>query len=74
MPLSVMEELGMGCTKYYDIGESIYAIDSTNFPTYGEIKDFCAWITATPHISTIFTIIVVEFPPTYGVVIGRDWC
>jgi hypothetical protein len=28
MPLSVMEALGMECTKYYETGESIYAIDS----------------------------------------------
>jgi hypothetical protein len=28
MPLSIMEALGMGCTKYYETGESIYAIDS----------------------------------------------
>jgi hypothetical protein len=42
MPLSVMEALGMECTKYYEIGESIYAIDSRKVPTYGEIKDFCS--------------------------------
>jgi hypothetical protein len=74
MPLSVMEALGMGCTKYYETGESIYAIDSRKVPTYGEIKYLCAWISATPHITTIFTIIVVDLPPTYGVVLGRDWC
>jgi hypothetical protein len=74
MPLSVMEALGMECTKYYETGESIYAIDSRKVPAYGEIKYFCAWISATPHITTIFTIIVVDFPPTYGVVLGRDWC
>jgi hypothetical protein len=28
MSLVVMEELGMSCTKYYNTGESIYAIDS----------------------------------------------
>jgi len=42
MPLSVMEELGMECTKYYEIGESIHAIDSRKLPAYGEIKDLCA--------------------------------
>jgi hypothetical protein len=26
-----------------------------------------------PHITIIFTIIVVDIPSTYGVVIGRDW-
>jgi len=37
MPLSVMEALGMGCIKYYETGESIYAIDSRKVPAYGKI-------------------------------------
>jgi hypothetical protein len=73
MPLEVMEALGMSCTKYYETGESIYAIDSRKVPAYGEIKDFYAWIIVAPHIITVFTIIVVDLPPTYGVVLGRDW-
>jgi hypothetical protein len=40
IPLSVMEALGMGCTKYYETSERIYAIDSRKVPTYGEIKYF----------------------------------
>jgi hypothetical protein len=56
MPLSVMEALGMGCTKYYETGESIYAIDSRKVPTYGEIKYLCAWITAAP-ISQLFSLL-----------------
>jgi hypothetical protein len=54
-------------------GESIYAIDSRKVLTYGEIKYFYAWIIVAPHITTVFTIIVVDLPPTYGVVLGRDW-
>jgi hypothetical protein len=73
MPLGVMEELGMKCTKYYETGESIYVIDSRQVPAYGEIKDYYAWITTAPHIITVFNIIVVDLPPTYGVVLGRDW-
>jgi hypothetical protein len=42
-------------------------------PTYGEIKDFYAWITIAPHIITIFNINVVDLPYAYGVVLGRDW-
>ena len=42
-------------------------------PAYGEIKDFYAWITTSPHIITIFNIIVVDLPPAYGVVMRRDW-
>jgi hypothetical protein len=72
IPLAVMEALGMSFNKYYEIGESIYAIDSIKVPTYGEIKDFYAWITTTPHIITVFNIIVVELPSSYGVVLGRD--
>jgi hypothetical protein len=73
MPLAVMEALGMSCTKYYEIGESIYAIYSRKIPTYGEIKDFYAWITFSPHIIIVFTTIVVDLPPTYGVVLVRYW-
>jgi hypothetical protein len=35
MPLEVMEALGMSCTKYYETGEIIYAIDSRKVPVYG---------------------------------------
>jgi predicted aspartyl protease len=73
MPLAVMEALGMNCTKYYETSESIYAIDSRQVLDYGEIKDFYTWITTTPHIVTVFNIIVVDLPPAYGVVLGRDW-
>jgi ribonuclease HI/probable phosphoglycerate mutase len=74
MPFLVMEALGMVCTQYYETGENIYAIDSRNVATYGEIKYLCACITVVPHITTIFRIIVVDLPPIYGVVMGRDLC
>jgi hypothetical protein len=61
MLLVVIEALGMSCTKYYETSERRYAIDSRKVPTYAEIKDFYAWITTTPHIITIFNIIVVDF-------------
>jgi len=73
MPLEVMEALGMSCTKYYESGERIYAIDSRQVPNYEEIKDFYSWIIVSPHILTIFNIVVVELLPTCGVVLGRDW-
>jgi hypothetical protein len=73
MTLAVMEALGMSCTKYYEIGENIYAIDSRKVKDYGEIKDFYDSIMTAPHIITIFNIIVVELPPAYGFVLGRDW-
>jgi hypothetical protein len=72
MSLVVMEALGTSCTKYYEIGESIYAIDSRKVLAYGEIKYFYAWITIA-HIITVFNIVVVDLPPSYGVVLGRDW-
>jgi len=51
IPLEVMEALGMRCTKYYEIGKSIYAIDSTKVQSCGEIKDFYAWIMFPPILS-----------------------
>ena len=73
MPLAVMEALGMNCTKYYESGKSIYAIDSRQVPAYIEIKEFYVGITTAPHIITVFNIIVIYLPPMYGVVLGRDW-
>jgi hypothetical protein len=73
MPLVVMEELGMNCTKYYETGESLNAIDSRQVPVYGKIKYFYAWITSDPHIITVFNIVLVYLPPTYGVVLGSYW-
>jgi hypothetical protein len=72
VPLAIMEALSMSFTNYYETSESIYAIDSRKVPTYRELKYFYAWITTTPHIITIFNIIVVDLPPTYGVVLGRE--
>jgi hypothetical protein len=62
--LLVSEALGMECIKYYETGERKYIIDSTKVLAYGEIKYLCALINASPHITTIFTIIVVDLPPT----------
>jgi hypothetical protein len=73
MPLAVMEALGRSCTKYYEIGESMYAIDTINVPSCREINEFYACITTSPHVIIVFNIIVVDIPPTYEVVLGRDW-
>jgi hypothetical protein len=72
MLLAVMEALGMSFTKYYETSKRMYAIDSRKVLAYREIKDFYAWITAAPHIITVFNIIVVYLPPAYGVVLGRE--
>jgi hypothetical protein len=74
MPFFVMESLGMECTKYYETCEIIYAIDSRKYLAYGEIKYFCAWICATPHITIVFTIIVVDLPLHMVFPWSRDWC
>lgn len=73
MSLAIMEALSMIFTKYYETGETIYAIDSRKVSVYTEIKDLYAWITTTPHIITTFNIIVVDLPPAYGAMLGRDW-
>jgi hypothetical protein len=73
MLLAVVDALGMSCTNYHETAEIIYAIDSRKVPVYGEIKDFYAWITTGPHIITIFNIIMVDLPPAYKILMGRDW-
>ena len=57
IPLVFMEALSMSFTKYYETGESIYAIDSRKVLAYGEIKEFYAWI-MTPPISLQFSILL----------------
>jgi hypothetical protein len=42
-------------------------------PSYREIKDFYSWIMTTPHIITVFNIILVDLLVAYGIVMGRDW-
>jgi hypothetical protein len=49
------------------LGESIYAIESRKVPSYGEIKDLCACLIASPHITIVFTIIVVDLSHAYVV-------
>jgi hypothetical protein len=73
-PFSVMQALGMECTRNYQTGELIYAIDSRKVPAYGEIKYLYALIISSPHITTVFIVIVVDLPPVCGVFLGRDWC
>jgi hypothetical protein len=42
--------------------------------SYGENKDFYAWITETPHIITVFNIIVVDLPSQHmQLCLGGDW-
>jgi len=74
MPLSVMESLGLECTKYYEFRENIYAIDSRKVLSYAEIKDICPWIRLETHITIVFTIVVVDPLASYGVILGHDWC
>jgi hypothetical protein len=73
MSLSAMKDLGLGGTKYYETNESIYSIDLRKVHAYGEIKDLYVLIIFSPHITTLFTITVVDIPPACGVVHGRDW-
>jgi hypothetical protein len=37
IPLSIMQALGMECTRHYEIGEIIYSIDSRKFPPFQHI-------------------------------------
>jgi len=41
MPLHIMKAIGFDYTKYYEILESMCAIDSRKVLAYGEIKDLC---------------------------------
>ena len=70
LPLSIMEAMGLECTKYFEVGEGIFSIYSRIVLAYGEIKYFLSLDKFCPHINTIFTIIVVDLPLTYLIVLG----
>ena len=72
-PLSVMKTIGLDCTKNYKDSEYIFSIDSRSVPTYGEIKYFYARIIFDPHIHVVFTIIVIDLPLAYSLVLGHQW-
>ena len=73
MPLSIKKSIGLECTRHVKTSEGIFAIDSRKVAAYGEINDLCAWISITPHVKIMFTIVVDDLPPTYGVVIRWEW-
>ena len=73
MPLSVIRTIGLDCTRHYQVGECIFSIDSISVLAYGEIKYFCAKISYAPQIHTVFTIIVVDLPLAYNLVLGHEW-
>ena len=64
IPFSFMTTIGLDCTRHYKARESIFSIDSRIVFSYGEIKDLCAKISSIPQVHRIFTIIVVDLPPT----------
>jgi hypothetical protein len=57
MSLAVMEALGMSCTKYYETGERIYAIDSRKVPAYKKSRIFMLGL-QQPPISLQFSILL----------------
>ena len=73
MPLPIMKTIGIGFTRNYEDGECRFSIDSIRVPAYGDINYFCAWISLAPHITTIFTIIVVNLPLADNLVLGQEW-
>ena len=73
MPLSFMRTIGLDCTRHCQASECIFAIDSRSVTTYEEIKICCARISSSPTIHIVFTIIVVNLPSTYTLVLGRGW-
>ena len=72
MPLSILN-IGLECTRHFKTGEGIFSIDSRKVITYGEIKYFYARIASSPHVKVVFTIVVVDLPPAYGLVLGEAW-
>ena len=67
MPLSVMEQLGLSVHRPY---RNVCGLDSRSMPIHGVTKDMVVYLTTCPDISTIMDIVVVDLPPSYGMLLS----
>jgi hypothetical protein len=70
MPKSVMVELGLEITKNY---HDLYSFDSRKVKCLGVIKDMVVTLFQFPMKSILMDIVVVDFPPKFGILLSRSW-
>ena len=70
MPLSVMKELGLDVNRPY---RNVCGLDSRSMSVHGPIKDIIVCFATSPDISTIMNIVVVDLPPSYGMLLSHKF-
>jgi hypothetical protein len=70
MPKTIMDELGLEITKTY---HDLYAFDSRKVKCIGVIKDLFVTLFQLPMKSVVMDIVVVDFPPKFGMLLSRYW-
>jgi hypothetical protein len=66
IPLSVIQQLDLNVTRPY---KSVFGLDFRAMYTHGLIKDVVVHLVASPDISMIMDIVVVDLPPSYGMLL-----
>lgn len=70
MSLSVMRQLELEVHRSY---RNICGLDSKSMEVHGLIKDVVVHLVASPDISTIMNVMVVDLPATYGMLLSRKF-
>ncbi|KAH9288089.1 hypothetical protein KI387_032206, partial [Taxus chinensis] len=71
MPAKVAHALGLTLTHTYG---SCYSMESKEVPLVGRIKDAQVAFAALPEKKVLATILVADIPPSYGMLLSRNFC
>lgn len=71
MPQPVAKALGLELTKTFGC---CYAMDGKQVPLVGQVKDVQAVLYACPEKRVRLTILVVDIPASYGMLLSRTFC
>lgn len=69
MPLNVMRQLELEVHQPY---RNVCGLDSRSMLVHGLIKDMVVRLAASPDISTIMDIVVIDLPPSYGMLVVTE--
>lgn len=70
MPISVMKQLGLDVHRPYG---NVCRLDSRSMSIHDVIKDMVVRLIASQDISIIMDIVVVDLPPSYGMLLSRKF-
>ena len=70
MPASIAKALGLPLTKTFG---HYYSMDEKQVPLLGQIKDAQVFLVAYPSKRLKLTILVVDIPTSYGILLSRSF-